>query len=91
MTGALKITNALCATGIVSGSTVFGGTCVYSPITCGSTCVVSPVVCGSTCAISPIVFASTCSCSPIVCVSTCYVQMERRDWLVQQLQHPQLI
>ena len=70
MTGTLRITGALSATQRISGSTVYGSTCVYSPITCGSTCVVSPITCGTTCLTTPISCASTRMQSPLVCGST---------------------
>jgi hypothetical protein len=82
MTGTLRITGALSATQKISGSTAYGSTCVYSPITCGTTCVISPLVCGSTkvqspiitgstCSIAPITIGTTCVCSPIICASSC--------------------
>lgn len=77
MTGSLSTSGNFTAVGLVSGSSVCGGTWIHTPIICADTCIRTGMVCslGAISAVNRVsgstVYGSTCVYSPIVLASTC--------------------
>lgn len=79
MTGSLNTSGNFTAAGLVSGSSVCGGTWVHTPIMCADNCVRTGFVCslGAISAVNRIsgstAYGSTCIYSPITCGTTCVI------------------